>query len=40
LHQAVEYAIGRAVLERRDHVGETGEAARDLVAHARALRGR
>jgi two-component system, chemotaxis family, chemotaxis protein CheY len=40
LHQAVEHVIGRVALERQDHVGETWEATRDLVAHARALRGR
>jgi hypothetical protein len=38
LHQAVERAIERATLDRRGHLAETGEATRDLVAHARALR--
>jgi FixJ family two-component response regulator len=40
LHRAVEHAIGHAALERPAHVDETREATRDLVACARALRGR
>jgi DNA-binding NtrC family response regulator len=40
LHQAVEHAIGRATFERQGRVGETREATSDLVAYARALRGR
>jgi DNA-binding NtrC family response regulator len=40
LHQAVEHAIERAPLDRQARAAESWEATRDLVAYARALRGR
>jgi DNA-binding NtrC family response regulator len=40
LHQAVEHAIEHAALDRQARVAEPRQATRDLVAYARALRGR
>jgi hypothetical protein len=40
LHQAVEHAIKHATLDRQARVAEPRQATRDLVAYARALRGR
>jgi DNA-binding NtrC family response regulator len=40
LHQAVEQAIERAPLDRQVRAAQSREATRDLVAYARALRGR
>jgi DNA-binding NtrC family response regulator len=40
LHQAVEHAIEHATLDRRGRAAEPRKATRDLVAYARALRGR
>jgi DNA-binding NtrC family response regulator len=40
LHQAVGHAIEHATLDRQARVAEPRQATRDLVAYARALRGR
>jgi FixJ family two-component response regulator len=40
LHQAVQRAIEHAILDRTARGTHTGEATRDLVAYARALRRR
>jgi DNA-binding NtrC family response regulator len=40
LHRAVGHAIEHATLERQARVAELRQATRDLVAYARALRGR